>query len=94
MVLPVTTLQIIISKLKFMDIDFLNNFLSDPKNQFIFFILTVWSLIWKGFALWQSANNKQKNWFIAMLIINTFGILEIIYIFYFQTREGKEVEQK
>ena len=41
----------------------------------------IWTLVWKGFALWRSAELKQKYWFIAILLINTLGILEIIYLF-------------
>ena len=43
-------------------------------------ILIVWSLIWKGIALWYSAKNKEKYWFIGLFLINTLGILEIIYL--------------
>jgi len=43
------------------------------------FIL-VWSGIWKGLALWHAARREEKGWFIALLIINTVGILEIIYL--------------
>ncbi len=47
-----------------------------------FLILVVaWSLIWKGLALWRAANRGDKWWFIAFLIVNTLGILEIIYLF-------------
>lgn len=41
----------------------------------------IWTLIWKGFALWRAAELKQKYWFIAILLINTLGLLEIIYLF-------------
>ena len=44
-------------------------------------ILSLWELVWKGFALWYSAKNKHKAWFIFILILNTAGILPIIYIF-------------
>lgn len=47
------------------------------------FVLLVWSIAWKGLALWNAAKNSQKNWFIAILIVNTVGILEIIYLFRF-----------
>ncbi len=47
------------------------------------FVLYVWSLFWKALALWRSADGKQRNWFIVMLIVNTLGILEIIYLFRF-----------
>lgn len=46
----------------------------------IFLLLIIWSLIWKGIALWKSARNSHKIWFIVILIVNTVGILEIIYL--------------
>ncbi|WP_292465409.1 DUF5652 family protein [Methanolobus sp.] len=51
-------------------------------------VLALWELIWKGIALWKAAKNEQKYWFIAMLIINSIGILPILYIFVFQ--KGKK----
>jgi len=59
----------------------------DLRFQSIFLLLSVWSLIWKGIALWKSAHNNHRNWFIALLIINTFGILDIIYLFYFNNNK-------
>ena len=44
-------------------------------------ILALWTLPWKGVALWKAANLNQRNWFIILLIVNTVAILEIIYIF-------------
>lgn len=77
------------------DINFINYILTNPTLSLIFILLSFWSLAWKGFALWKAAKNNQKNWFIALLVINTFGILEIIYIFYFGRREKiKDDEQK
>lgn len=56
----------------------------------IFVVFILWSLVWKGFALWISAREKSKWWFIPILVINTAGILEIIYIFGF-SKWGKEL---
>lgn len=45
-------------------------------------LLTVlWTLPWKGWALWLAARRKEKVWFIVLLVVNTLAILEIIYIF-------------
>jgi hypothetical protein len=44
-------------------------------------VLVLWTIIWKGIALWKAARNESKVWFVIMLIVNTVGILEIIYIF-------------
>ncbi len=49
----------------------------------IMFLLAIWSLVWKGLALWKAARSGDRNWFIALLIINTAGILEILYIYVF-----------
>lgn len=57
--------------------------------QWVVLILVIWSIPWKGFALWKSARNNQKIWFIVMLIANTFAILEIIYIFFFSKDKNK-----
>ncbi|MEK7530273.1 MAG: DUF5652 family protein [Patescibacteria group bacterium] len=44
-------------------------------------VLALWSVVWKGWAMWLAARRTEKVWFILLLIINTAGILEIIYIF-------------
>ncbi len=46
-----------------------------------FLVLLVWSVIWKGLALWHSARRGQYWWFAIILVVNTAGILEIIYLF-------------
>ncbi len=48
----------------------------------VYIIFLTWSLIWKGLALWQSASRRHLVWFIILLVVNTMGILEILYIFY------------
>jgi len=53
----------------------------------LFMPLIIWSLAWKGIALWKAARAGSKKWFIALLIINTLGILEILYIFVFSKKE-------
>lgn len=45
------------------------------------FVIALWTLPWKGWALWLAAKNTHKWWFIALLVINTVAILDIIYIF-------------
>mgnify|MGYP001219534614 CR=1 FL=1 len=52
--------------------------------------LIIWSMIWKGIALWKAGVNKHLYWFIAMFVLNTAGILPIIYIFNFSKKKGKK----
>jgi hypothetical protein len=47
----------------------------------------IWSLVWKGLALWKAALRKEKIWFIVILIVSTYGILEILYIYVFSRIE-------
>ena len=53
------------------------------QNQWIIFLVILWTLPWKGVALWKAAKNNHQKWFISLLLVNTLAILEIIYIFYF-----------
>lgn len=43
-------------------------------------IASIWEMVWKGIALWRAARNEHKGWYIAILIVNSLGILSIIYI--------------
>lgn len=59
---------------------------------FVFIILLmIWSIIWKGLALWHSAQRKQGWWFVIFMILNTAGILEIIYLFLVAKVPGSEL---
>jgi len=61
----------------------------------IFILVLIWSLIWKGLALWKSARKNHLIWFIVLLIVNTVGILEILYIFVFSNMSlGKTSKTK
>lgn len=46
-----------------------------------FMLFLAWSIFWKGLALWHSARRGQNWWFLILLVVNTAGILEIIYLF-------------
>lgn len=54
----------------------------------LFLVLVLWEVMWKGIGLWKAARNEEKYWFIAILIINSLGILPILYIYVFQ--KGKK----
>ena len=50
---------------------------------FMLWVVMLWSSAWKLLALWKSARKGSVVWFIALAIFNTFGILAILYIFWF-----------
>ena len=67
------------------------NYLDTMMNQagipgWVFCILTVifiWTYVWKLLALWNAGKNNSPVWFIVLALVNTVGILEILYIFVF-----------
>lgn len=61
------------------------------ENIWVIVVLGLWTLPWKGVALWKAARRKDLKWFVALLVLNTLAILEIIYIFIFakKEKEGK-----
>lgn len=52
-------------------------------------VLIIVDLVLRGVSLWRSARSEQKGWFIALLILNTVGILPIIYLLFFQKKSKK-----
>lgn len=62
----------------------MGNFLNSPFIP----VLIIWSLAWKGLALWKAAHRNELKWFIALLVVNTAGILEILYLYVFTKPTG------
>lgn len=48
----------------------------------LFFVLMLAVVALKGYALWHAAKRDEKGWFIALLLINTIGILELVYLYF------------
>jgi hypothetical protein len=59
-------------------------------NLLVFVIAMLWTLPWKGYSLWTAAKMGHKRWFIALIILNTFAILDIFYVFYIAKKTPKE----
>jgi|AP59_1055472.scaffolds.fasta_scaffold383868_2 methionyl-tRNA synthetase len=52
--------------------------------------LIIWSMVWKGIGMWQAAKKRHLKWFIAILVLNTAGILPIVYTQFFAKKVGKK----
>jgi len=37
-------------------------------------------MVWRGIALWKSGRNNHLTWFVFLFIVNSIGILPIIYL--------------
>lgn len=48
---------------------------------FLILVLVVWTMFWKALGLWHAARKGDKVWFVIFLLINTIGILELIYLY-------------
>ncbi|MDD3896557.1 MAG: DUF5652 family protein [Candidatus Peribacteraceae bacterium] len=53
--------------------------------------LIVLDIVLRGIALWRSARSNQLAWFIALLIVNSIGILPAIYLLFFD--EEKKIRR-
>ena len=62
-------------------------------TSWIFFPIIIWIIFWKGYALWIAVKNNHKIWFVVILVLNTFGILEIIYIFYVAKKKWSDLKE-
>lgn len=64
-----------------LDSSTVNTFLATAGGAALVIILALWSLTWKAIALWKAARRGDTPWYVILAILNTVGILEIIYIF-------------
>lgn len=53
----------------------------EPPVRAVIAAVVAWNLAWKGASLWRAARNGQKRWFTTLLLSNTMGVLDAIYIF-------------
>ncbi|WP_233265587.1 DUF5652 family protein [Leifsonia sp. AG29] len=49
-----------------------------------------WNLAWKGASVWRAARNGSKPWFVTLLLSNTMGVLDAIYLFGVDRRHRSE----
>jgi methionyl-tRNA synthetase len=61
-------------------------------HQWILVLAAVWTIPWKGVALWRAARNRSIAWFVVLLVINTLGILEIVYIFIISKKTETDID--
>ena len=49
----------------------------------LFVGILTWTIIWKLTGMWKAAQKKSLIWFIILGVVNTVGILPILYIYVF-----------
>ncbi|HOW37067.1 MAG TPA: DUF5652 family protein [Candidatus Pacearchaeota archaeon] len=68
----------------------LTELLANPLWAVGIWAVVAWEAVWKGIALWKAGRNNQLGWFIALLILNTVGILPILYLLFFQKSKERK----
>lgn len=56
----------------------------------IFLVIGLVVISLKGYSLWTAAKRDEKWWFIILLVINTMGILELIYLYFVAKKWDKD----
>ena len=54
-------------------------------------LVALWSLVWKVQSVWKAARAGSKWWFVVLLVVNTLGILDILYIYVFSKRKLRDI---
>ncbi len=74
-----------------MNLDFLATIESVFVNNIVIFILIFWEIFWKAVGLWKSAKKGALLWFMAIFLINLFGIIPLFYLW--RTKQLNEVSK-
>lgn len=61
-------------------------------SPFAIIVALLWVLPWKAYALWTCAKRSDKRWFIALVVLNTFAILDIFYLFYVAKKTPADIK--
>jgi uncharacterized RDD family membrane protein YckC len=68
--------------------------LQDPAVAIGLSFVLLWTIIWKGLALYRAGANRSPGWFLALIVFNTLGILEILYFFVFSRKRKREMDER
>ena len=66
------------------------NLIASENFKFILIILMIWDGVWKGIAMWKAARNSSKPWFIVLMVVNSLGILPIVYLLLNKIKQQKQ----
>lgn len=61
-----------------------------PAGRGLVVAVVAWSLAWKGASLWRAARNGSKPWFVTLLLSNTLGLLDMVYLFGVDRRHRRD----
>lgn len=59
-----------------------------PFDNWLIVLAILWSLPWKGWALWRASHKNDRVWFVVLFLVNTVGLLDMVYLFFISERRG------
>lgn len=68
--------------------------LQNPTASVVLGLFVLWTMLWKGLALYRAGSNRSPGWFVVLLVVNTLGILEILYVAFFSQRRRREMDAR
>lgn len=77
-----------------MNTDELVESFQNPTSWVLLSAFMIWTFLWKGLALYRAGANRSPGWFVVLLIVNTLGILEILYFFIFSRGRKRAVDAR
>lgn len=60
-----------------------------PEHRALLLTAVGWTVAWKGVSLWRAARNGSKTWFVTLLLTNTLGVLDAVYVFIVSRRRTR-----
>ncbi len=60
---------------------------------YILVLLAIWDLVWKLIAMWKAGRNNHLAWYIGIAVLNTVGILPIVYILINRNKTNRESKE-
>ncbi len=54
----------------------------------IIILVTIWDVVWKAIAMWRAAKRDSKTWFVILMIVNSVGVLPILYLIFTRRKPG------
>jgi hypothetical protein len=60
----------------------------NPIWVYLIIVVSIWDLVWKIISSWRAGRNNQPVWFVFLLVLNTMGILPLVYLAWFQKNQN------
>jgi len=65
-----------------------------PELQALLAFIILWDAVWKLAGMWKAGRNNQLWWFVFIGVLNTAGILPVLYLGFFQKKVAEKKRKK